>query len=170
MPAPHLNGLFLIDEMATAILLPTGLVGFGAERLLLAVADCFDIAGADPTLRQRALHGARPAVAQSQVVLSGPTLVAVSLNREMDVGMLLKESDIRLDRTLLVRANIGFVVIEVDVLYVLREQFLLGRSRWRRRRWRRRLSYGDPRSCLLRPPRSFRGQCVGSRIGRSRLL
>src|SRR5271167_4031591 len=114
--------------MATAILLPTSLIGFGAERLLLAVADRLDIAGADPTLRQRVLHGTRPAVAQSQVVLRGPALVAVSLDHEMDVGMLRQESDIGLQGTLLIRANIGFVVIEVDVLHVLREQFLVARS------------------------------------------
>src|SRR5579863_1813725 len=119
--------------MATAVLLPTGLIGFSAERLLLAVADRLDVAGADATLRQRALHRACSAVAQGQVVLGRPALVAVSLDHEVDFGMRRKERDIRLQRTLLVRANIRFVVFEVDVLDVLREQFLLAQPR--RRRW-----------------------------------
>ena len=98
--------LFLIHEMATAVLLPTSFVGFRAERLFLAVADRFDVAGADPTLYQRTLDGARSAVAQSQVVLGRSAFVAVSLNDEMDIGMLLQKSDIRLDRTLLISTNI----------------------------------------------------------------
>jgi hypothetical protein len=49
--AAHLKPLFLIHEMATAVLLPTSFVGFSAERLLLAVADRLDVAGADSTLR-----------------------------------------------------------------------------------------------------------------------
>src|SRR5579864_7530010 len=155
--------------MATAILLPTGLVGFGAERLLLAVADRLDTAGTDATLRQRALYSARAAVAQSEVVLGGPALVTVSLDHEVDVGMLFEESDIRLQRTLLVRPNIGFVVIEVDVLYVLREQLLLswsGCGRW----WWRRRSHGHPCRCLLCASGSLRGEGIGRRIGRGCLL
>src|SRR5580704_4779261 len=169
-PAPHLKALFLIHEMATAVLLPTGLVRFSAERLLFAVADGLDIAGADPSSHQRALHGAGTAVAQSQVVLGGSALVAVSLNREVDVGMLLQESDIRLHRTLLVPSKIGFVVIEVDVLDVLREQLLLGRPGCGRRWWRRRRSHGHPCGCLLSAAGSLRGQRVGGRVGRSRRL
>lgn len=107
--------------MTTAVLLPTGLVGFSAERLLLAVADRLDAAGTDATLRQRALDGACSTVAQCQVVLGGSALIAVSLNHEVDVGMLLQESDIRLQRTLLIRANVGFVVVEINILDVLRE-------------------------------------------------
>src|ERR1700680_3952761 len=84
--------------------------------------------------------------------------------------MLLEEIDIRLYRTLLVRANIGFVVLEINVLYALREQFLLGWSSCGGRRWRGGLSDGHPRRCLLCPPGSLRSQRVGSRIGRSYLL
>src|SRR5579872_2638855 len=84
--------------------------------------------------------------------------------------MLLEESNIRLDRTLLVRPNIGFVVIEVNVLHALREQLLLGRSGCSRRWWRRRLGHSDACRCLLRSPSSFRSQRVGSRIRRGYLL
>src|SRR5580693_10160166 len=122
--------------MATAVLLPTGLVGFSTERLLLAVADRLDVACADPTLRQCALHRACSAVAQCQVVLGRPALIAVSLDHEVDLGMLREERDIRLQRTLLVSANIRFVVLEVNILHILREQLFLARP-WRGRRWRR---------------------------------
>src|SRR5271167_419080 len=156
--------------MAPAIALPAGLVGFGAERLLLAVADRLNVAGADAALGQGALHGTRSTVTQSQVVLGRPALVAVSLDREADVGMLLEESDIGLQRTSLVSANIRFVVIEVDVLHVLREQLLVGRSgRWWRW-WRRWLGHGHPGRSLLRTASSLRSQRVGGRIGWSHRL
>ncbi len=111
--------------MATTVLLPASFVGFSAERLLLAVADGLDVAGAHATLSQRALDGARAVVAQSQVVLGGSAFVAVSLDDEVNIGMLLQESDIRLQRTLLVSPNIVLVIVEVNVLDVLREQLLL---------------------------------------------
>src|ERR1700674_1486963 len=155
--------------MPAAVLLPTGLVGFAAERLLLAVADRLDAAGADASLGQRTLHGTGSAVAQCQVVLRGSALVAVSIDREVDVGMLLEEIDIRLQRTSLVSANIGLVVIEVDVLHALREQLLLawsGCGWW----WWRRCGHGHPGCSLLRTAGSFRSQCVGGRIGRGYLL
>src|ERR1700678_2046377 len=113
--------------MATAILRRTGFVGFLAERLLHTVADRLDVACTDPRLHQRALDTARTTVAQSQVVLSGSAFVAVSLDNEVNIGMLRQESDIRLNRTLLIRTNIRFVVIEVNVLDVLREQLLVAR-------------------------------------------
>src|SRR5277367_2577731 len=156
--------------MATAILLPTSLGGLVAERLLLAVADRLNVAGADAALRQGALHRACPAVAQRQVVLGGSALVAVSLDHEVDVGMLRQESYIRLQRSLLVSANIGFVVIKVDVLNVLREQLFLARTGRGGRRRRRRRSHGNPCRSLLRAAGSFRGKRVGRGIGRVHLL
>src|ERR1700751_5410849 len=155
--------------MATPVLLPTGLVGFRAERLLLAVADRLDVAGADATLRQRALDGARAAVAQCQVILRGSALVAMSLNREVNVGVRRKESDIRLQRTLLVRTNIRFVILEINVLDVLGEELFIARpGRWRRRWWR--LSHGHSCRCLLRSTGSFRRQGIGGRVRRRNRL
>ena len=156
--------------MATPILLPASFVGFGAERLLLAVADRLDIVGADATLHQRVLHGVRAAVAQSQVVLRRPALVAVSLDREVDVGMLLEESDICLQRTLLVRANIGSCRTRSRCPSRSARTALPRSDRALAEAVAVAASHGDSRRRLLRSTRSLGGQRVGGRIGRRHLL
>ena len=105
--------------MAAPVLLPALLIRFGAERLFLAVADGLDVVGGNASLDQRVTDGIRAAVAQSQVVLGRSALVAVSLYREGDVGMLLQERDIALQRRLLVGIDIALVIVEVDVLHGL---------------------------------------------------
>jgi hypothetical protein len=57
--------LFLVHEVAPPVLLPTGFVGLGAERTLLAIADGADTVRADAALLQCAFHRARTIVAQS---------------------------------------------------------------------------------------------------------
>ena len=98
--------LLLVNEMSTAVLLPASFVAFAAERFFLAVADRLDAAGGDSGGGQRVLHGCRTLVAQGQVIFGRSAFVAVSLHDEMDIGMLLQKSDIRLDRTLLISTNI----------------------------------------------------------------
>src|SRR6266576_6769486 len=155
--------------MPAAILLPAAFVRLGAERLLLAVADRLDSAGAQAGLHQSVLYGVGTAVAQSQVVFRGAALVAVSFKRELDVGMLAKELRVALNGGLLVGTNTIRVVIKVDVAHVLREQFLFAcRGRWGR--WGRCGIYGDPSRCLLRSSGTFRDQVIGRRLGRSYLL
>src|SRR5690242_21486859 len=78
--------LLLINEMAAAVLRPARFVGFSAERFLFAVADRLDAAGIHARLYQCVLDGIGAVVAQSQVVLGGPALVAMSLNGEVHVG------------------------------------------------------------------------------------
>src|SRR5438874_5190930 len=94
----------------------------------------------------------------------------MSLHGKAHVGVLLKEGCIGLNRGLLVRTNIGLVVIEVDVFDVLRKHLLVGHGglSWRRR-WRGRI-YCDPRCCRLAATRSFSGECVSRRFGRAHLL
>ena len=70
--APPLAGnapLLLIDEVAAAVLLPTGFVGFHAERLFLAVADRLDAVGVNSSSNQCVLHGGGTGIAKGQVVL-----------------------------------------------------------------------------------------------------
>src|SRR5271165_3401747 len=126
--------LLLIDEMATAVLLPASFVALCAERFFLTVADGFNPAGADATRGQRVSDRIGPLVAQSQVVVSRAAFVAVSFNREVDVGMLIEERYVGLQRTLLVSAKVGLVVIKVHILDVLAEQVLVRHRRSGRRR------------------------------------
>src|SRR5690349_10099585 len=107
--------------MATAVLLPASFIALCAEGLLFAVADGLDAAGIDAGGSQRILDCAGALVTQSQVVVRRSAFVAVSFNREVHIGMLIEELSIGLNRGLLIGANIGLVVIEVDVLDILRE-------------------------------------------------
>src|SRR6202020_1967700 len=119
--------LLLVNEMSTAVLLPASFVAFAAERFFLAVADRLDAAGCDSGGGQRVLHGCRTLVAQGQVIFGRSAFVAVSLDRDIDRGMLVQKQHVRLNRALLVGAHAGLIVVEVNVLYVLREQFFFRR-------------------------------------------
>src|SRR3954463_8406546 len=96
--SPNERQLLLVHEVPAAILLPASFVALAAERLFLAVADRFDAAGIDSRSSQSSLHGASALVSQTQVVLGGPTLVAVSFDRDVDVRMLAQELSIGLHR------------------------------------------------------------------------
>lgn len=157
---PH-NRLLCVDEMPTAVLLPASFVALAAEGLLFAVADRLHAAGIDTGCSQRILHGAGTLVTQSQVVVGRSALVTVSFNREVHVRMLIEELRVGLYRGLLIGANVRLVVIEIDVLDILREQILI-RDGWsRRRRWRWCLRDGQASSRFLRSTRTLRGQVIG---------
>src|SRR5271165_671194 len=135
--------LLRIDEMSATILLPARLRAFCAERLFLAVTKCTDAGSRDPLLDERLLGGVRTVLTQSQVVLNGTALVAVALDQERYIRVLLQEARIGLNHRLILRRNLVAVVLEEHVFHVLREQpgiaFGGGRSRsWRRSRGRHR--------------------------------
>src|SRR5438067_1310235 len=94
----------------------------------------------------------------------------MALKREADIGMLLQERHVCLNCRLLVGANIRLVVVEIDVLHILREQLLVTRC-WllRRRRWRRRI-HGYAGGGCLRSAFTFGRQGVGGRVRRTYLL
>src|SRR5579864_153996 len=117
--------LLRIHEMTAPVLLPARFIGLGAERFLLAVADRLDAVRCNSRRHERILHRTGTVVAERKIVLGRTALVAVSLDRKGDVGMLLQEGHIRLDRRLLIGANVGLVVIEVDVLDILRKHLLV---------------------------------------------
>src|SRR5579872_7141113 len=140
-PASPANSLLLINKVTTAILLPASLIALCAERFLLAVADRLNPARIDSQGSQRVLHRAGTLVAQCQVVIGRSAFVAVSLDREVDIRVLTQELRIRLKRRLLIRTNVGLVIIEIHILDVLREQVLIRDCRSRRRWWWRRLGH-----------------------------
>src|SRR5581483_1045351 len=93
---PLLRLLFRVDEMAAAVMLPALIVVLGTERFFFTVADRLDVGRTDAALHQGVLHGIGAVVAQGEVIFLRAALVAVSLNRELHVGMLLQEVDISL--------------------------------------------------------------------------
>ena len=112
--------------MAAAVLLPTRFVGLAAERLFLTEADRLNPVCRNASRNEGILHSAGAVVAQSQVVFGGSALVAVSLNGDAHVGVLLQERSVRLNERLLVGPNVRLVVIELHVLHVLSEELLFG--------------------------------------------
>src|SRR5690348_6494438 len=107
--------------MADPVLLPATFVGLRTERFLFSVTDRLDAVSADASLDQRVLHRIRPVGTQRQVVLGRSALVAMALNRDADIRVLLQELRVGLQRTLLVPPDIVLVVLEEDVLHVFRE-------------------------------------------------
>src|SRR5579863_9847231 len=148
LTAPLLVFLLLIDEVAAPVLLPASFVAFGAEWFLLAEADHIDAASVDGCYRQCILHRDRALIAQRHVIFSGSPLVAMSLDCEVDVGMLAEKEHVGLKSRILIGPQVGLVVIEVNVLNILCEQLFIGRPGrwwWWRRRW---LSHCQASSCI----------------------
>src|SRR5580658_10685182 len=170
MASRQISPLLLVDEVPAAVLLPAPFVALGTERLFFSVADRLDAAGADSRRNQSVLHRRGSFVAQGQVIFRGSALVAVPLHRETDGRVLVEELHIAQHRALLIAANVGLVIVEVDILDVLTEQvFIGGRCRRRGRRWWQ-LRHGDSRGGLLTSASSFRGQVIRSRIRRTHRL
>src|SRR6266550_3823746 len=119
--------LLLINKVTTPVLLPAFFTRLGAEGLLLAVADGLNTIGANATLHQSVLHTVSAIIAKRQVVFSRASLVAVPLNGEPYTGMLFQEIDVSLQSGLLVRADVGFIVFEKDILHGLRKQLFFRR-------------------------------------------
>ncbi len=70
--------LAINGELGAAVLLPAGLVGFGAELLFLAVADDADAGGGDAGVDEGGLGGVGAVFAEGEVVLGGAALVGSS--------------------------------------------------------------------------------------------
>src|SRR5208282_4345535 len=124
-PLARSNSLLLINKVAAAVLLPTGFVVFQAERFLLAVADCLDTAGVHSGRGQGILHRTGALVSQGQIVLGRAAVIAMSLDRKVDVGMLVEKKHVGLYGSLLIGAYVGLVVVEINVLDALTEQILV---------------------------------------------
>src|SRR5271155_3985451 len=167
LPGPPAELLF-VNEMAAAILLPAAFVGLRAEGLLFAVADGLDAIASKSRLYERVFYGVGAIGAESEVVFGGATLVAVSLNRDADVGMLLQEAGIALNNALVGATDVVLVIFEINIFHVLREEFFFGCVRGFR--WRRgRGIDGHASGGILSSAGAFGDEMIGGRIGRSNL-
>src|SRR5437660_9296889 len=149
--------LFLQHKMAAPVLLPALLVGFGAERLLLAITDGIDATAVDAALSQSLFDSGGAFIAERQIVFRGAALVAVAFDHKSQVGMLLQKLRCLRQRSLRIRAQVIAVIFEEHILHVAGKHLLFSFRDWR---WRRR-SNRDSRRGLLRAAGTFRGQPVG---------
>ena len=102
-------------EVRAAVPRPALLVGLLAERDLLAVRHRLQAGGVDAQRDQVVVGGLRAPLAQRQVVLDRAALVAVALDRDAEeVELLQGVGVLRQDRAVAV-AQVGAVVVEVDV-------------------------------------------------------
>src|SRR5258706_4942351 len=93
----------------------------------------------------------------------------MSFNREIDAGMLIEELRVGLDGSALIAADVGLVIVKINILHGLPEQVFL-RSRGSRSHRRRRLCDSESRGGLLSSARAFGYQVIGGRIGGSDLV
>jgi hypothetical protein len=121
---PHFGGLLPIHEMAATVLLPTGFVvflqnGLSLPWLIVLMRSAVIPAAINPFFT--ALYACPP----RQCCIRLSPLVTMTFNCEIEARMLRKERRVSLHGPLLVRANLRFVKIEIDVLDVLVEQILI---------------------------------------------
>src|SRR5262245_17944493 len=111
--------------------LPAGLVPFRALRALLAVADGTKLVSRDSKLQQKLLGGARPLIAETEVVLGRAALVAMALHDDRGVREISQNrpdsSGVAGQYVACVGADIALVVIEVRVLHVRHQPLFHGR-------------------------------------------
>src|ERR1041385_8615679 len=108
--------------MRAAVLLPAGVVLTGrAKRTFLAKAHHFDSVGRDPFTNQRIPDLIGAAFAQGEVVLVRASLVAVAFDHDLQRGVAGQKRGVAGYGLLLVAANVGIVIVEENVLHVLRE-------------------------------------------------
>ena len=70
---------------------------------------------------QVVLHSIGTTITQAEVVLFAAALVAMALNAELDAGVRLQKTSRIRERRFLILANIGLVVVEINVANVLGE-------------------------------------------------
>src|SRR5271156_6926991 len=93
----------------------------------------------------------------------------MSLDGDVDVGMLLQELCVGLQGALIGRAYVGLVVVEEDVLHVLREEFFFGCVGGSGRRWRGSRVDGHASGGVLCAAGALGDEMVSGRVGRSNL-
>src|SRR5258708_14615536 len=151
-------GLMQQETMIVPVFLPAILAGFGADVLLVAVADGLELVRGYAALCQGLMSGIGASFAQGQVVHGGPAFVAVALNPDLPVGVCFDDFGGMGQRLLRLGTQISFVVIEVDVLDGLGKELFLRQLRWRR--GRRGAAYSHGSRGVLGAASAFCGQVI----------
>src|SRR5271168_2324044 len=133
------------DEVAATVLLPAFFVAFGAEGLFFAEADGAQAVGGDALRDEVLLDGAGATVAEAQVVFRGAAFVAMAFDGHSELRIVAQKFRGVRKSFAGVRANVGFIEIEIGVAHFLEEQGIgqVGTGAGIRRR---RRGYGDARA------------------------
>ena len=158
-------------EVGPAVACVTIFACIRADRPLLTKADCFQLFARDAEGDQGIFGSSRTAVTEGQVVLSRTTLIAMPLDRDNEVSIHLEDgferTRITLQNRLIAGTNITFVVIEVNILHLARQDLLhaLSGSGLHGLRWWR-CAYRNSSIAFRGPTGSGGGEVIGSRRGR----
>src|SRR5258708_27457924 len=153
------------DEVAAAILLPAGFVVLGAEGLFLAEADGADAIGGDAQGDKILLHCTGATIAEREVVFGGTALVAMTLDSCANLRVIAQEVSGLGERFASVRANVGFVEVEIGVADFPQEDLIKVRLGGFLHR-RRRNVYGDARGGVCGTAGAISGNGISRGIGR----
>src|SRR6266852_90299 len=107
------------EDVHAPVLLPAILGLRVADRGVLTERERAQAAGFDSALDQRVTHGLDAAIAELLVVVVGPALVGVAVQHELDVRVVLRGRDDRVDLRGLRRADVRLVEVEQDALEAL---------------------------------------------------
>lgn len=110
-------------EVTSAVLLPAGFVGLSAKGFFLAPTSGYYLIRGNTETNQILLHGIGTAIAESEIVLSRPTLVTVTFDGDVSGRVALQEIRRLLKSFARIRTNGRGIVIKVCVTNVLQEQF-----------------------------------------------
>src|SRR5580698_3243445 len=95
----------------------------------------------------------------------------MSFNRKVNVGVLVEELSVGLNRGLLIGAKVRLVVVEINIFDVLAKEILFRRPGLRRRRyWSGWRGDGEARGSVLGATAAFGCEVIGSGIGGIDLL
>lgn len=146
--------------MIDPVPLPALLILFAAERFFFPVTDRLDSGCGNSLLRERLFYRFCPACAESKVVFLRSPVIAMTLDQNLDAGMLLKECCILLRRRYLVLTDIGLVIIEKDIFYILAEQVFIRWGCWYARDHR---IHSDASGSVFGSSGALRDQCISDR-------
>src|ERR1700733_14362550 len=125
LPIKSSPPLLIKRETGTAILLPAGLVGLGAELLFLAVAHGADAIWTDSPIDQSLLGRVGTVLAQGEVIFRRSAVIAIAPDDNFEGRMRSQEACILSQNSLSVGTDLIAVVIEECRLHVVLQDLLI---------------------------------------------